>query len=149
VEPARPTFRWSPQADATHYQVSIYDQELNRVAQSGLVTNVSWQPDAPLKRGAVYQWEVVAYREGQDLGKAPKPPAPEAKFRVLEEAQLREIEAARRESGSSHLALGVVYTRAGLLQEAERELDALARSNPDSPLARRLLQQIRSLRKAR
>ena len=49
---------------------------------------------------------------------------------------------------NSHLALGVFYTRAGLLNEAEREFQRLVKLNPQSELARKLLQSVRSIRKA-
>jgi len=146
VESDRPTLRWRPLEGATGYRVALFTAAGDPVAESPVVTETRWTPAAPLKRGAVYQWEVVAYRGAQDLGKAPQPPAPDARFRVLDAAQLAEIREARRTQAGSHLALGVLYTRAGLFDAAERELEALAKANPESPLARKLLEQLRSLR---
>jgi anti-sigma factor ChrR (cupin superfamily) len=148
IETDRPTFRWSAHPEATGYRVTVLDAALRPAAESELLAGTEWTPPRSLPRGGVYQWEVVAYRGEQDLGKAPRPPAPDAKFRVLAAAQVEELRRARVSLAGSHLALGVLYTRAGLLADAERELLALARTNPKSALARRLLGQVRALRAA-
>jgi hypothetical protein len=99
----------------------------------------------PLKRGEVYLWQVKAIKDGRTVV-TPSPPAPSAKFLVLGRAESDELSRARRDYGSSHLTLGLLYARSGLLDDAERELRALQRINPNSELARQLLKQIRELR---
>ncbi|MGH9882254.1 MAG: tetratricopeptide repeat protein [Pyrinomonadaceae bacterium] len=42
---------------------------------------------------------------------------------------------------------GTLYARAGLLDDAERELRALLAANPKSPTARKLLQSVRAIRR--
>jgi hypothetical protein len=41
----------------------------------------------------------------------------------------------------------VLYTRAGLLDEAEREFQTELKSNPRSAVARKLLHSVRSMKK--
>lgn len=140
---SRPTFRWRALEGAESYTVSITDTSLNVVASSAPLTALQWTPPAGLKAG-VYSWQVTALKEGQRVT-SPVMPAPQAKFRVLEADKLQELERARRAFSNSHLALGVMYTQAGLLDEAEREFQLLLRANPQSALARKLLAQVRAM----
>ena len=48
----------------------------------------------------------------------------------------------------SHLLRATIYARAGLLDEAEREYQALLNANPRSTIARKLLQHLRAQRKS-
>jgi hypothetical protein len=139
----RPVFRWSPLDGAAGYVVEVYDGQFNLVAKSVEVTSTTWATTQPLARGQSYSWQVKAIKDGQQF-QAPKPPAPQARFRVLDNQQADEIARARRAYGSSHLVLGLLYARAGLLGEAERELRALQTANPTSDVVRRLLASIRS-----
>jgi len=47
---------------------------------------------------------------------------------------------------NSHLARGIVYARAGLVSEAERELSELMKENAGSREVRKLLDRVRSWR---
>jgi hypothetical protein len=141
----RPTFRWSPMEGATGYVVEVYDSKFNLAATSPQLTNHSWAPPA-LARGEVYSWQVKAIKDGQEFI-SPRPPAPQARFRVLDQAKASELAKARRAYGSSHLTLGLLYAEAGLLKEAEQELRALQKANPDSEIARSLLGQVQALRR--
>jgi len=107
------------------------------------VEGTAWTVTPPLARGQSYSWQVKAIKDGQQF-QAPKPPAPQARFRVLGGQQADEIVRARRSYGSSHLVLGLMYARAGLLDEAARELRALQSANPNSDVARRLLASIQN-----
>jgi len=49
-------------------------------------------------------------------------------------------------SGNSHLVRGILFAKAGLLNEAEHEIRALVAANPDSQRARQLLQSIRAVK---
>jgi len=44
------------------------------------------------------------------------------------------------------LILGIVYANAGLLDEAQRELQTLLNSNPNSEIARKLLAKVKAAR---
>jgi anti-sigma factor RsiW len=142
----RPTFRWSALEGATAYVVEVYDDAFNLLASSPQLTAHSWAAPQTLPRGKVYSWQVKALKDGQEI-KSPRPPAPQAKFRVLDRAKADEIARARRSYPSSHLTLGLLYADAGLLKEAEQELRLLQRANPDSELARNLLRQLQALRR--
>jgi anti-sigma factor RsiW len=142
----RPTFRWSRLDGATGYVVEVYDGQFNLVATSPQLTEHSWAAPKSLKRGRVYGWQVKAIKEGQEF-KSPRPPAPQAKFRILDQAKANELAQARRAYASSHLALGLLYAQAGLLEEAQQEFRALQKANPDSEIARRLLENMLALRR--
>ncbi len=148
VQSTRPVLSWQALNGASSYYVSVYDANLRKVASSGALTVTEWTPETELERGRIYYWQVRALRDEQEFF-APAPSAPDAKFKILERSQLAEIEQAKTVH-TSHLALGVLYARAGMLEEAGLEFKALAAANPRSPVARRLWQsferQRRSLR---
>jgi hypothetical protein len=152
IEPAgkvlltsQPTFRWSPMAGATAYVVEVYDSQFNRVATSPQLTGSSWT-SAALARGKLYGWQVKAIKDGQEFT-SPRPPAPPARFRILDQGKANELAKARRAYPSSHLVLGLLYAEAGLLKEAEEELRLVQKANPDSEVARSLLGQVQALRR--
>jgi hypothetical protein len=145
MESDRPTFRWSRLEGAKSYVVEVYDDKFNLVTTSPELVANSWTASQSLKRGGIYSWQVKAIKDGQEF-RSPRPPAPQAKFRILDQAKVNELAQAKRAYGSSHLALGLLYTQAGLLDEAEQEFRALQKSNPDSAIVRRLLSQVQKLR---
>ena len=139
----RPAFRWSNFVGATSYVVEIYDDEFKLITASPELTTLSWTATQSLPRGRVYSWQVKATKEGQETT-VPRPPAPQAKFRVLDQGKVNELARARRAYGTSHLTLALLYADAGLLKEAEQELRALRRANPGSDVVRNLLRQIQN-----
>lgn len=145
IESDRPRFNWRPLNGAESYVVAIFDASFNKVTESPKLTQPGWTPAAPLKRGGVYQWQVTAVKDGQEI-RSPVRPAPDARFKVLDAAAANDIAAAKRQAGRSHLLLGIAYAGAGLLDEAEREFRALVNQNPGSEIAKRLLQKVRAAR---
>lgn len=143
---ARPVFRWQPLAGATSYTVAVFDSNLKRVAKSEALAVNQWTPPANLKPGEVYQWQVTALKDGKQII-APASPAPEAKFKILGSKESGRLQAALAQAGKANLARGILYARAGLLDDAEREFQAEISKNPKSQTARRFLEQIRSWRK--
>jgi anti-sigma factor RsiW len=142
----RPTFRWSLLEGSTGYVVEVFDDEFNLLATSPHLTENSWTTPQPLNRGGIYSWQVKASKDGLEFI-SPHPPAPQAKFRVLDQAKVNEIAQARRAYASSHLTLGLLYAQAGLLDEARRELHALQMDNPESPIVRRWLVDLQALQR--
>ena len=140
----KPAFRWSTLDGATGYVVEVYDEQFNLVSSSPQLSNASWTTTLP--RGKVYSWQVKAIKDGQEIT-SPRPPAPQAKFRVVDQAKANELAQAKRAYGSSHLTLALLYADAGLLKEAEQQLRLLRRTNPNSDLANKLLRQIQTLRR--
>ena len=142
IESARPQFRWKTLDHAESYVVSVYDANFNKVAESPPLKQNSWT-SITLKRGNVYHWQVTAQRGGEEI-RSPARPAPDARFKVIDSIAAGEIDTAKRNFGNSRLVLGIAYANAGLLDEAEREFQALLKKNPNSEAVRRLLNKIRS-----
>ena len=143
---SRPTFRWSPMKDATSYVVEVYDSEFKLVTTSVPVNSHSWKASVSLSRDRLYSWQVKAMKDGQEVI-SPLPPAPQAKFRVLDQVKVNQLAVARRAYATSHLTLGILYAEAGLLKESEQEFRLLLKENPDSEVARNLLRQIQALQR--
>ena len=142
----RPAFRWSAMESATGYVVEVYDDQFKLAASSPQLTSRAWTMQRPLPRGKVYSWQVKAMQDGEEVT-SPRPPAPQAKFRILDQSKANELARAKRAHPSSHLTLGLLYAEAGLLKEAEQEFRLLLRANPNSTVARNLLRQVQSLRR--
>ncbi len=142
----RPAFRWSRLDGATGYVVEVYDEKFNRVAASPQSTSTSWIPSQRFRRGEVYSWQVKAVKDGQEFS-SPRPPAPEAKFRVLDQERANELAEVQRAHASSHLMLGLLCVRFGLLDEAEREFRTSQEANPNSPIVPQLLENVQAMRR--
>ena len=117
----RPWLKWQPVPGATHYTVSIFDADFNKVATSPAVHSPEWQIAKPLARGKTYTWQITAAMKGEAI-RFPRPPAPEAVFRVLDAAKADELEKTKQLRGDSHLLMGILYAKEGLLDDAEAEL---------------------------
>jgi hypothetical protein len=139
----RPSLSWEPLEGASAYVVTLVDESGRVAARSPELKGTTWAPPNYLARGVTYSWQVAAQRRGAEVI-SPAPPAPEARFKILDATYASSLARAERDARGSHLALGVLYARAGLLDEAERELSILQRRNPRSDLARRLLQSVRA-----
>jgi Putative zinc-finger len=137
----RPSLQWTPLSDASTYIVTIQDEATGETLNSPTLHDHTWSPDAPLTRGHTYLWQVAASFNGIETV-APKPPDPPAKFFVVgaeDASRLAKIPA-------SHLVRGILYANAGLVDDAERELAAVAAQNPNSDVVSRLLTQLREFR---
>jgi len=133
VEGTQPILRWM--AFGSSYNVAVLDAQGMTVAHMDGLTATEWQVPVALMPGAVYTWQVSA--EGRTES---------ASFRILDEGQAGLIMAVRASHAGSHLALGAVAYQFGMLRDAEREFDALAREYPTSAKADRLLRTVRTLR---
>ncbi len=142
----RPTFKWEAIPGATSYRVYVGDADSREVASSGelLPSVTEWTPSIQLPRGKVYTWAVIAKINGSDVI-VPAASQPEMKFKVLSGETLRDLTALQTRT-HSHLALGIFYARAGMLEDAEREFHALTKQNPQSPIAVKLLRNVQSWR---
>lgn len=136
----RPRFRWRVPAGASGFQVSVFDGDYRKVAESPLLGAIEWRPEKPLERGKTYSWQVTAKLAGRAL-RFPEPPAPEAVFLVLSAQDAGEVEALRAQGGG-HLLLAAAYARYGLRDLARTEVAALAAQNPSSTLPRQLLESL-------
>ncbi len=142
----RPLLQWKALPGATEYVVTIADPMGSFVLSSAPLTTPQWKPTQSLPRGKILIWQVSATKDGRDV-KAPAPDAPEMRFRVLDQNAFGEIRRAEKFYAGNHLMLGLIYARHGLLDESEPHFQALLKQNPNSPLARQLLQTIRTRKK--
>ncbi len=142
----RPSFHWRALDGADGYLVKIYDADFNEVASSPRLSGTVWTAIRPLQRGRTYSWQVTARVDGKEV-MSPVRPAPEAKFMVLDQAKANDLIRAKNAGGNSHLILGALYAQAGLLDDAERELQSLLKSNQNSSLVHKLLRGLREKRR--
>lgn len=114
----RPRLEWAPLPRAGSYVVTIADAGTGAIAATGSTGETSWQPPAPLAPGRTYSWQVTAHR-GELVATSPRPPDPEALFRV---AQRDEIAAMESWPHQDHVKRGILFANQGFLDDAEREL---------------------------
>lgn len=107
---------------------------------------MNWTPLHPLKRNAVYIWQVTALKEGREVT-SPAAPAKEARFRILSAEKTATLAPVIIELAGSPLKLGVVYAHEGLLDDAEQEFRAAITAGEDVTLARKLLQSVKQMRR--
>jgi hypothetical protein len=137
----RPVFEWNAINGATNYSVRVVDSAGRTAADVVGLVNTRWTPSSPLNRGQLYTWQLVAMVNGRELV-YPAPPAAEARFIVLDEDVIRQIEQAKQRAGQSHLVMAVLYARVGLVDEARKELEALASANPNAELPKSLIRNL-------
>lgn len=142
----RPTFRWAPLPGATSYTVEIYDDAFNLLLSSPPLTDNSWTASQSLRRGEALFWQVKAIKDAREVI-APRPPQRVVKFRILDPVKSEKVIQAKLDYSTSHLTLGLIYAHYGLLDDAERELRALQKENPDSDTPRQLLHNLSKLRR--
>jgi len=141
----QPTFEWTAVPGA-RYKVEVFGDQFRPVAQSELLDVNRWTVPQQLAHGEIYAWQVTAYKPNGETTTSPAPPAPEARFAVIDVNEAARIDELQQMQPRSHLALGVAYAEAGAAAEAERELEALSAENRGSEAAARLLRTIRTRR---
>jgi anti-sigma factor RsiW len=146
VHSDRPQLRWKPLEGAVSYTVAIVNANFRVVEQSQALSTTQWTPVQPLARGANYYWQVTATLPDGSEVTSPTSPAPQAKFRVLDESTFDDLKLLEKAQADSHLARGVLYAKAGLMDEAVAEFEKLVKANPRSPVARKLLQSAQKAR---
>jgi len=141
-----PSFEWEKLAGATSYRVSVGDLKGHEIAESEELAadQTRWTPATSLKRGEIYVWEVEATIDGKKVV-SPGQSAAQMKFKILSVSSAQELEQLRKVR--SHLALGIFYSREGMIAEAESEFQVLVRDNPRSQVLKKLLKQLRSWRR--
>ncbi len=136
----KPVLRWSADPGASGYRVNLSKNGGEPISSPILpASQTSWTPNEELSPNETYEWEVEALRDGELLAKAPAPPEPEARFRVLDPAGRAALAQQRGKFSGSHLIMGLAYAKAGLVAEARGEFEQLAKENPENPLPKKLL----------
>ena len=141
----RPEFHWQALRGATEYRVGIFDADLKAVETSPALTTTTWKASPALLRGKVYVWQVTAVKGSEQIV-APAPPAPEAKFAIVELSILNELRAVQSAGVGEHMTLGRAYAHAGLLDEAEEEFRLVPAGDSNYSQAQRFLTDLRALR---
>jgi hypothetical protein len=138
----RPALRWEALPGAEGYVVTVTDESLRPVVRSPRTLETSWTPEAPLERGRVYVWQVAARRGTQTIT-VPVPPAPLARFKVLDAAPARLLRESERAQPDAHLVLGLLAAGYGARAEAARHLEQVPASDPHRAVAERTLAAVR------
>jgi hypothetical protein len=143
-----PMFSWEKAQGASAYKVYVNDLAGHEVARSeGLPPeSIRWRVQKALKRGDIYSWTVVAVVDGKEIV-SPGPSSPEMKFQVLQMSNVQHLYKLKKTR--SHLALGIFYTKVGMVGEAEREFQELVHLNPNVEIVKRLLRSAQSIRRTR
>jgi hypothetical protein len=143
IENDRPTFRWSTVEGAKSYVVKLVSMKRDEtVISSRPLENTYWTYPGRLERGAIYQWQVEVEQEDGTIIKTDA----SAKFKLLDKTTVKKITSARNLHNRSHLAMGIIYAKAGLMKEAEEELNTFLKENPDSKIGQKVLKNIESWR---
>jgi hypothetical protein len=134
IDDERPELRWRA-VEGARYVVTVTSRG-TVLARSDALAMPRWRVPVALRRGALIRWQVRVERGGT-ASILPAPPAPPAIFRVIPAEEHEQIARAKAERPGDHLLIGLLHARAGMVEEARREL----RASRD-PLAPRLLEQL-------
>jgi len=144
VGDTKPTLRWTLSKTAEAYRLEIADETFHQVAKSEDLpaATQSWNPATSLKRGGIYTWTIRAVNKEGEASSL----VSQGKFKVLSQDKVRELNQLKTGS-QSHLALGLFYAREGMVADAEREFGILMKENPNAPVLKKLLRDVRSWRR--
>jgi hypothetical protein len=137
VASTRPQFQWTKRQGASY---SVILRNGDEIVESGTLTDPRWKPRHDLKRGREYLWQVeLTIDTVRSI--YPRAPDPPARFRVLAQSALDEIDDVRKRYPEDALLHAVILARHGLRTEALAALDRLGRS--DAALAADLRESLR------
>jgi hypothetical protein len=134
IEENRPRFRWDARGSSARYTVIL--EVGDQIVESGPLSATEWVMPRNLKRGLEYAWQVEV-AEGTSRVLFPRAPHPPARFRILEQNALDEIDAARRQFPNDRLLEAVLLARHGLRDEAIKALEGNAIRDRDLAAALR------------
>lgn len=136
----QPVLKWQLLPGDYRYVVSIVNENFNEVEKSPELITSNYKITRKLERGAVYQWQVKAFKDGRENLVTQREVG---KFMVITADKFRHVTEARKRY-RSHLVLGVIYKKDHLLAEAEEEFRQLVQANPKSGIAHKLLDSVTS-----
>lgn len=140
VTESKPVLSWQGEKN-TEYVVTVTDRARREIAKSGTLKQTSWQVSEPLATG-LYFWIVTAKKT--DSKNTVESSA--ALIKVISGQEKKNLENIERKV-ESKLAKAVIYFRAGLFDEAERELQNELKKTPDSSRAKSFLRQVREAKR--
>jgi len=139
---SRPTFRWKRLDGDWAYSVRIFRPGFELAAASGELPGSEWTPERDLPAGVTYQWQIVA-QHGTERVTFPQPPKAPPQFRVVDAATAERLRDLAKNRGGVHILLAIEYGKAGLVEDARRELKAELQRNAD-PAVQQLLDSLDS-----
>lgn len=135
---SQPQFKWDAVDGAESYRIQVSSAD-GTTAVDTVTSATSFRTEKKLPAGA-YVWTVSVR-----MGELAEWQASKAQsFRILSQSDAELLSIAKRKYAGSHLVMGTVYERLGMIDEATREYQALVKENPGSPLAEKLLSGVRS-----
>jgi len=137
---SRPAFRWKRLDGDWTYVVRVFRPGFELVTASGAISGSEWTPVSELSSGITYQWQIVAQR-GAERVTFPQPPGVPPRFRVVDLGTSERLLDFAKSRGGAHLLLAIEYAKAGLIEDARRELRAELQRNAD-PAVQRLLDNL-------
>ena len=132
----QPAFLWQSLGPGWTYKVQVFGLDGALAAESPTLTATTWNCDRALDRERTYEWQVVASK-GDERVTLEKPPESPPRFRIVDAstaARIQRLVAAK----PAHLRLAVEFGRAGLLEDARREMKEAIERNPGDPALERL-----------
>ena len=146
LEDTFPTLEWTRDERATSYRITVARKSDDAVSGTADVPKqqLSWKLQKALPRGETFAWQIESIRDDDAIATAPGSSLAEAQFYVLSDREEGELNAARTKFGRSHLAMALIYSRLGLIDQADAELRSLEQDNPDSILPTRLRAALRN-----
>lgn len=137
-----PTLECRLPSDATSVEaVIVAPSQPNATIKVVLIGRGRWRVAPPLRRDHVYEWWVTARRGNVDLESSV------ARFEVVGKAEAERWEQFRQRYSRLPLARGVLYARAGLLDDAEETFSEVLRRDPHHRAAVALLRTLRAKRR--
>jgi anti-sigma factor RsiW len=124
-----PTFAW-PAGKGAESVVMIY-ADRDEIANSGPVHATHWTPALPLPRGVTLTWQVEIRRAGTSV-LIPEPPDPPALFSIARKSDLKDLAEAKKKHPENMLLHGLLNARAGLKDEAVKDLRRHSAKYPES-----------------
>ena len=140
----RPTFTWEPVDGGNDYQVTIADDLGKPIGPPIQARGPLLILQTSLPWGRDYSWRVSADRGGSPQT-APAPPAPPARFHVLDQATADQLSALERAWPESHVLLGILYLQAGAVLDALGHFHKVPPEDPHVAVARRGIAQLAPL----
>ncbi len=134
IRDSSPILQWQNVPNIQTYEVTVFDENENRLAKIDSVSRNSWRI-SNLTKGKIYHWQVLGKSVSAD-GKTINFIG-QGKFYIVSEQDERRINQA-----TDSLQRGKAFAEAGLLREAANEFRKQLRGNPDSEAAKKWLNQV-------
>jgi hypothetical protein len=141
VMDGRPTFRWQRLEGDWTYQVRVFRLGSELMAQSPEISGSEWTPDTELPSGITCQWQILGQR-GSERVTFPQPPQAPPRFRVIDQATAARLRQLAESRGGVHLLLAIEYGKAGLIEDARRELQAELKGSRHAEAVERLIRSL-------